>query len=95
MSQLFNDPQIVGALIGGGVVAGVVVDKIWSSVRGAGPGPDDNKCKTHCEDHNAMLKTLATVEADVGWLRKKQEEDSTHDLLDGILRHLTKEKSKE
>ena len=76
------DPEIIGSLVGGGIVAGVVVNKVWASFSHNG------KCKSHCNEHENIVTTLATVERDVKWIREKHEHDSTNVLLDGILKHL-------
>jgi len=79
------DAEVLGAIGVGLVMAGACGAQVWHKF--SGNGKVNGK---HCLEHAKIVQTLAIVENDVKWLRKKTEEDTTHIILDGILKHLQK-----
>jgi len=83
------EAEFLGAMGIGCVVAGAGAARIWYMISGK-----SSRSNGHCTDHNTMVTTLTEVKNDVKWLRKKQEDDASHVLLNGILEHLMKKDKK-
>jgi len=83
------NPELIGALVGGGLVSGVVVTKVWCSVFKNGGTNGKVYHTSPCEPLQSLINTTTEIAADIRWMKKEQEQDSTAQLLDGILKHLT------
>ena len=87
------EAEVLGAIGVGAVMAGAAGMKAYMSFVSKSEKPIKKVNGQHCPEHYKVVQTLTTVERDVKWLRQRQEQDATNLLLDGILKHLTKEKS--